>query len=214
MMLALDKFDAAELITDPFQYVVVKQFLAGDDLNAVRLDFPRVPGPGSHPPGQLKIRGAFGSLMDELLGPKFQHAVSEKFSIDLSSRPTMYTVRGYTRARDGKIHTDSETKLITVLLYLNDDAWPNEGGRLRLLRSATNLDDYVEEVEPAGGTLLVFKRDDHSWHGHESFEGSRRTIQLNWVTDSSVVRREQGRHGFASVIKSVLGGGRVAKSTR
>jgi hypothetical protein len=144
--------------------------------------------------------------MDELLGPEFQKAVEEKFSIDLTGRPTMYTVRGFTRARDGKIHPDSETKLITVLLYLNDDSGSSEGGRLRLLRSATDLNDVIEEVEPAGGTLLVFRRADNSWHGHESYEGPRRAIQLNWVTDESVVKREQGRHGIGSVIKKLFGG--------
>ena len=207
-MLQIDKFRATPLKTDPFNYVVVRQFLTPDGLDAVRRDFPGVPGPGSHPPAQLEIKGQFKGLMDEMLGPEFKKAVEEKFSIDLAGRPTMYTVRGFTRARDGKIHPDSETKLITVLLYLNDDAWPNDGGRLRLLRSATDLDDFVEEVEPAGGTLLVFKREDHSWHGHQSFEGPRRAIQLNWVTDEAVVRREQGRHGIGSVIKNLFGGGK------
>jgi hypothetical protein len=205
-MLQLDKFRAAPLVTEPFSYVVVRQFLAKDGLDGVRRDFPVVPGPGSHPPGQLKIGGQFKALMDELLGPEFRRAVEEKFSIDLAGRPTMYTVRGFTRARDGKIHPDSETKLITVLLYLNDDAWPSDGGRLRLLRSATDLEDFVEEVEPAGGTLLAFKRADNSWHGHHSYEGPRRAIQLNWVTDESVVKREQGRHGIGSAIKKLFGG--------
>jgi len=205
-MLQLDKFREAPLVTDPFNYVVVRQFLTKDGLDGARRDFPTVPGPGSHPPGQLQIGGRFKALMDDLLGPEFQKAVEEKFSIDLSGRPTMYTVRGFTRARDGKIHPDSETKLITVLLYLNDDAWPNDGGRLRLLTSATDLEDFVEEVEPAGGTLLAFKRADNSWHGHESYEGPRRAIQLNWVTDESVVKREQGRHGIGSAIKKLFGG--------
>jgi hypothetical protein len=208
MMLRLDKFTEARLATDPYQYVVVRDFLTPEALAAVRRDFPAVPGPGSHPPAQLKIGGSFKALMDEMLGPDFKRAVEEKFGIDLAGRPTMYTVRGFTRARDGKIHPDSETKLITVLLYLNDDNWPNEGGRLRLLRSATDLEDFVEEVEPAGGTLLVFKREDYSWHGHHSFEGPRRAIQLNWVTDEAVVRREQGRHGIGSAIKSLFGGGK------
>lgn len=211
-MLQIDKFRATPLKTDPFNYVVVRQFLTPEGLDAVRRDFPSVPGPGSHPPGQLEIGGSFKALMDEMLGPEFKKAVEDKFSIDLAGRPTMYTVRGFTRARDGKIHPDSETKLITVLLYLNDDAWPNDGGRLRLLRSATDLDDFVEEVEPAGGTLLVFKREDHSWHGHESFEGPRRAIQLNWVTDESVVRREQGRHGIGSAIKSLFGLGKPVEA--
>ena len=206
-MLELGKFREAKLATDPFNFVVVRNFLTPEGLEGVRRDFPQVPGPGSHPPAQLEIKGQFKALMDELLSPDFARAVEEKFSIDLTGRPTMYTVRGFTRARDGKIHPDSETKLITVLLYLNDDNWPNDGGRLRLLRSATDLDDFVEEVEPTGGTLLVFKREDHSWHGHESFEGPRRAIQLNWVTDEAVVRREQGRHGIGTRIKSWLGAG-------
>ena len=206
-MLQLDRFRTAPLVTDPFNYVIVRHFLSPEGLDGARHDFPRVPGPGSHPPAQLQIKGQFKVLMDELLGPEFKRAVEEKFSIDLTGRPTMYTVRGFTRARDGKIHPDSETKLITVLLYLNDDSWANEGGRLRLLRSATDLDDFVDEVEPAGGTLLVFKREDHSWHGHHSFEGPRRAIQLNWVTKEAVVRREQGRHGIGTRIKALLGVG-------
>lgn len=203
-MLQLNKLRSTPLATDPFPYLAIKGFLTKGGLDEVRRDFPKVPGPGSHPPSQLSIKGAFKSLMDELLGPDFQQAVSEKFSVDLTNRPTMYTVRGFTRASDGKIHPDSKTKIITVLLYLNDDSWNNAGGRLRLLRSATDLEDFVEEVEPAGGTLLVFKRQDNSWHGHHSFEGPRRAIQLNWVTDESVVRREQGRHGFGSLLKSLF----------
>ena len=78
---------------------------------------------------------------------------------------------------DGKIHTDSKTKIITVLLYMNDKSWPSDTGRLRILRNGTDLEDYADEVEPAGGTLIVFKRSDKSWHGHHSYEGPRRAIQ-------------------------------------
>jgi len=203
-MLQLDRLRQTPLVSEPFQYVVVTDFVAKDALDAARRDFPSVPGPGSHPPDRLDVRGQFKALMDELLGPEFERAVSEKFDIDLARRPTMYTVRGYTRRRDGKIHPDSATKLITVLLYLNDDDWPNDGGRLRLLRSATDLDDYATEIAPVGGTLLVFKRADNSWHGHRSFEGPRRAVQLNWVTDESVVRREGSRHGLTSRIKGLF----------
>ena len=78
----------------------------------------------------------------------------------------MCTVRGYLQRKVGSIHTDSKTKIITVLLYLNDD-WSHEGGRLRLLRSGTDLEDYFAEVPPTQGTLLVFRRADNSWHGHK-----------------------------------------------
>lgn len=205
-MLDIERLRATPLTTDPFEYVIVRNFVDGDRLAKAQADYPEVPGPGSHPPAGLKIAGGFKDLMDELLDEPFKQAVEEKFAIDLDSRPTMYTVRGFCRARDGKIHTDSETKLITVLLYMNDAAWPSDSGRLRLLRNGLDLENYVEEVEPAGGTLLVFKRSNNSWHGHHSFEGKRRAIQLNWVTDQSVVDHEQSRHGFSSKIKRLFRG--------
>ena len=203
-MLRLDALRETPLEHDPFEYVIVKEFIDRQKLRDVLADYPNVPGPGSHPPAGLKIAGHFRDLIDEILDTDFRKAVEEKFDIDLAERPTMYTVRGFCRARDGKIHTDSKTKIITVLLYMNDASWESSTGRLRLLRNDTDLENYAAEVEPAGGTLLIFKRADNSWHGHHSFEGRRRAIQLNWVTDQSVVDREQGRHGFSSKVKRLL----------
>jgi SM-20-related protein len=203
-MLRLDALRITPVERDPFDYVIVKDFIERERLQEVLADYPEVPGPGSHPPLALKIAGGFKDLIDEMLGTPFRNAIEEKFNVDLTGRPTMYTVRGFCRARDGKIHTDSKTKIITVLLYMNGDSWANSTGRLRLLRNGSNLEDYAVEIEPAGGTLLIFKRSDSSWHGHHSYEGRRRAIQLNWVTDQSVVDREQGRHGFSSKIKRLL----------
>jgi SM-20-related protein len=203
-MLRLDTLRDTPIERDPFEYVIVKDFIEREKLPKVMADYPEVPGPGSHPPSNLKIEGAFKDLMDEMFDAPFRHAVEQKFSVDLTGRPAMYTVRGFLRARDGKIHTDSKTKIITVLLYMNSDSWESPTGRLRLLRNGTDLENYAAEVEPSGGTLLIFKRSDTSWHGHHPYQGKRRAIQLNWVTDQSVVDREQGRHGFTSKIKQLF----------
>jgi hypothetical protein len=192
--------ERAPLERDPFDFVVVPDFLRSENFPAVLADYPEVPGPGSHPPAELEIRGHFRALIDELRGPDFQAAIERKFAIDLSGRPTMYTVRGYVRERDGAIHTDSKTKIITVLLYMNE-RWQEDAGRLRLLRGPDNLDDYVAEVPPYGGTLLAFRRADNSWHGHKPISGQRRAIQLNWVTSQAVVDAEQNRHGFSTRLK-------------
>ena len=204
MYLDLEKFTKTPLNTDPFEFMTIEGFVKKDGLDASRSHYPEVPGPGSHPSGVLKIEGAFKELIDELHGDEFRKAVEKKFDIDLKDRPTMYTVRGFCRQRDGQIHTDSKTKIITVLVYMNEDNWPTDGGRLRILRSGTDLEDYVAEVEPKGGTLIIFRRSDNSWHGHHPYEGKRRAIQLNWVLDQSVVEREQGRHGFSSKIKKLF----------
>jgi SM-20-related protein len=206
MGLHINKFREEPLKHDPFEYMVLNDFVNQAALTAARQSFPKVPGPGSHPPSILNIEGGFLDLMNELQGPEFRAAVEEKFKIDLSNRPTMYTVRGFCRKSDGKIHPDSKTKIITVLLYLNDNDWPDDGGRLRILRNGTDLENYVDEVTPKGGTLVVFRRADNSWHGHHPFEGKRRAIQLNWVTDQSVVQHEQGRHGVSARVKAFFGG--------
>ena len=112
----------------------------------------------------------------------------------------MYTVRGFVRKKDGSIHTDSKTKIITVLVYLNND-WDDDGGRLRILRNGTDLENYTDEVSPVNGTLLVFRRSDNSWHGHHPHEGQRRAIQMNWVLNDDVVRTEQGRHFVSTYLK-------------
>ena len=133
--------------------------------------------------------------MDEMLDTPFRNAVEEKFVVDLTGRPTMYTVHDSSGQETGRYSADSKTKIITVLLYMNSDSWGSSAGRLRLLRNGSDLENYAVEIEPVGGTLLIFRRSDKSWHGHHPYKGKRRAIQLNWVTDQSVVDHEQGRHG-------------------
>ena len=141
-------------------------------------------------------------VIDELDGPAFQAAIEQKFDVALTGRPKMYSLRGYTRRKDGKIHTDSKDKIITVLLYLNEH-WEHNGGRLRLLRSATNVDDYIDEVTPDNGTLLVFKRSENSWHGHHPFDGPRRTLQMNWMTSTGSKGLHRLRHHLSATLKKL-----------
>ena len=117
----LAAFDRAPLQRDPYDFLILPNFIRPDRFKDVLADFPDVPGAGSHPPAELVIKGHFKSLMDELLSPTFRHAIETKFAIDLTDRPTMYTVRGFVSERDGDIHTNSRSKLITLLLYMNED---------------------------------------------------------------------------------------------
>jgi hypothetical protein len=199
-MLDIAAFRATPLATDPFDHLIVPGFLKSEALAAVNRDYPAIDKPGSFPLPELRFGGAFRELIDALEGAELQEAFEEKFAIDLSDHPTMITVRGMARARDGQIHVDSKTKLITVLLYMNA-SWEHAGGRLRLLRSADSLDDMVAEVPPQEGTLLAFRNGPTAWHGHAPIEGQRRAIQLNWVTDAGVVRREQTRHRVSATLK-------------
>jgi SM-20-related protein len=194
--------DATPLATEPFEYVIVPGFVRPEFLRRADADFPKIKRPGSFPLSMLQSGGAFRTLIGELEGPEMRAVIERKFGVDLTDRPTMVTVRGHCRESDGGIHTDSVTKIITVLIYFNH-GWGADGGRLRMLRSATDIEDFAAEVPPDGGTLLAFRRSDTSFHGHKPFAGPRRSIQLNWVTGPEVVRRELSRHKLSALTKAL-----------
>lgn len=202
MFLDLERLRASPLQRDPFDYVIVDNFVAPEHWPALDADFPQVDKHGSFPLRALRCGPAFAQLAAELEGDALRHAIAEKFAIDLQGRPTMITVRGQSDGKDGRIHTDSATKLITLLLYLNP-VWQEPGGRLRLLRRGDDLDDCAAEIAPVSGMMVAFRRSDRSFHGHYPHKGERRSLQLNWVTDQRVVRRELARHGWSARLKAL-----------
>lgn len=202
--LNLTAFRATPLTREPFPFLVVPHFIEPAALAAINADYPRIDDPGSFPVTGLTYGSGFQRLLDGLRGPAFRAACEEKFGIDLAGRSTMITVRGRCGTRDGNIHTDAASKIITVLLYLNPK-WEQPGGRLRLLRSGLDLEDVILEVPPTEGTLLAFRRTDNSWHGHKPFIGPRRVVQFNWVTHQGFERREIFRHRVSAWMKKTLG---------
>jgi hypothetical protein len=209
----LEAFAAAPVAREPFPFAMVPRFIRQDAMAAINADYPLVDLPGSFPLPTLKYGPAFAQLMDAIQGAEFTRAVEQKLGLDLSGRPTMVTARGVSAARDGQIHTDSRTKLVTVLIYMNN-SWEAPTGRLRLLRGPSNLEDVIAEVPPDEGTLLIFKNEPNAWHGFHAFEGPRRVIQLNWVTDMGVVRREQTRHKVSAFFKRLRGKNAPAAAER
>jgi SM-20-related protein len=203
-MLEFERLEAASIEQSPYPYMIIPGFVRSDARAPIDKDFPRVEKPGSFPLKSLSYGPAFKSLMTELMSERMTGIVSRKLGMDLSGRPIMATVRGQCCGHDGQIHTDSVTKLVTMLLYMNSKD-ESERGRLRILRSATDLNDYAAEIPSDEGTLLIFKNGPTAWHGFEPIDGKRRVIQVNWVTDQSVVRREEARHRLSAFFKR-LGG--------
>jgi len=187
-------FEAAPLARDPFDFLIVPGFIRPAALEALNRDFPVIPGPGNVSPAGLPYGPAFAALLDELQGRPLRVRFAAKFGLDLEGAEATITVRRHCEATDGHIHTDHRAKLITVLFYFNQD-WPHAGGRLRMLRSASNLEDYAAEVVPAGGAMLAFRRSDNSFHGHKPFVGERRILQLSYARPSALVdyQRRIGR---------------------
>ncbi len=206
--LDLDRLTATPLVRDPFDYVIVPGFVRSDALPALALDFPPILRPGSFPVAGLASGPAFAALLAELAQPPLAAALGAKFGLDLAAFPTLITVRGRSRAGDGRIHSDTANKIVTALLYLNGP-WRSDGGRLRLLFDGHDLDRVAAEVPPDDGTLVAFRRGERSFHGHKPFVGPRRVVQVNWMRDAGVVARQIARHRLAARLKRLVPGWRV-----
>jgi len=201
--LNIDLLHRAELRKDPFEYTVVPGFLSNEAVGRVIDSYPDIFQGGSYPLDTVAVSPDLQAVIDEMNGPEFEKAIEDKFGVALAGLPKMYSLRGYCRKSDGKIHCDSKDKVITVLLYLND-TWAHDGGKLRMLRSGSNMEAYSEEVPPDNGTLLVFRRSDSSFHGHGPFEGVRRSIQMNWMVSENKRAFHKIRHKISAGFKKLV----------
>ncbi len=196
-LLNLEAFDATPLEHDPYDYLVVHSFIEPETLRALNRDFPVVNSPGNFPPSRLPHGPEFDALLDEINSPELAQRLGAKFGVDLARSSTTVTVRGFCEPSDGNIHTDHWSKMITALIYFNE-SWSHEGGRLRILRSRNNIDDYASEILPVNGTLLAFKRSKRSFHGHKRFEGARRIMQVSWNNPHPIARSIQQANRFST----------------
>lgn len=203
-MLNLTALRAAPLHNDPFDFMVVPGFLSPETLAQANADYPAIDSAANHPLESLSYGSAFEQLMQELQDKPFAEALGERFGMELASLPSTITVRKFCERTDGNIHTDHKSKVITVLVYFNE-RWDHEEGQLRMLRSRGNIEDYAAQVAPLGGTLLAFRRTNHSWHGHTRFVGERRMVQLNYLDESPLAVAAQRISRFGThFMKNVL----------
>ena len=205
-MQLLDKnqLNLAKVENNFFPYFPVENalshFLNSSDLVK---DFPNIDSGGSFPSDNLK-EGDIKKLVEELEGDEFKAILENKLGVDLKDAEVITTLRGFSRFKDGKIHTDSQSKIVTVLLYLNKN-WNNEIGNLRLLKKNNDLDNYIQEISSEYGNLVAFKVTDNCWHGFMPFEGKRLSIQLNYIYPKSL-NMHKIRHKLSASFKKLISG--------
>src|SRR5712691_8383750 len=96
-VLNADTLRGAALVTAPFPHLIIDNR-------------------GSFPPEAVSCSGRFATLIEEMHSVELRDLVGERLGMDLKDKPPMLTVRGRTGKKDGRIHTDSKSKLVTVLL--------------------------------------------------------------------------------------------------
>ena len=200
--LNLKQIQETEVQDDYFPFfTVANSFLEDIDSSALVEDFPDISEGGSFPV-DVNTGQKIKDLIKELEGPEFRKLLEEKFKVELKNKSAVTTLRGYSRLKDGKIHTDSSTKIVTVLLYLNLN-WKENEGRLRLLKDSKDLNNYIEEVPCTFGSMVGFKVTENCWHGFQPYKGKRLSLQLNYISSQSLGLHNT-RHRLSAFFKQLF----------
>ena len=187
---------------DFFPYCYIKNSLNNNQLTEkILTEFPQINKGGSFNISSTE-ENSINKLINDFKSPIIKSILSDKFNVDLVNASTIATLRGYSRERDGKIHIDSSSKILTILIYLNE-TWNHDTGHLRLLKSSKNLENYIAEIPATFGNMVIFKVTNNCWHGYKAFEGIRKSIQINYVHNNSI-KIHNIRHSISSFFKALL----------
>ena len=191
----------------PFPFLIARRQLPEDAAEELARDFPRYPSAGFFPHEGADCGPAINHLVGELTSRAFADAIGERLGVpNLGELPSLVTICRSLNKRHGTIHTDSRSKVVTALLYLNE-SWPDiSEGCLRFLNRVDDIDDLVvPEVRPLYGNLVAFRRADNSFHGHLPHEGERRVIQVAWLTSEDEKLRKTQRGKLSRLFKKLFG---------
>jgi len=165
---------------------VVPDFLAADHLPPLREsllrwwaegDFHRA-GVGRGPDRQVvsEIRGDYVRWLELGRGGRFHGLYHERFEPlrlavnqalylglwELEAHVTVYPPGAY-YVRHLDRFRDAPHRVLSVILYLNEDWQPEDGGELRLYLPGPDGGETVRDVPPRAGTLVTFLSDT-IWH--------------------------------------------------
>ena len=203
----LDAADTQVACT-PFPFLVAHDLVSTNDAEALGRDFPRYAEAGFFPYADADCGPAVQALVAGLTAPTFARALGAKLGLPtLDQHPCLVTICRSLNLRHGTIHTDSRSKIVTALVYLNESWPPISEGCFRFLNRIDDIDDLVvPEIRPLYGNLVAFRRADNSFHGHLPHEGERRVVQVAWLTSEDEKLRKTQRGKLSRLFKKLFGG--------
>lgn len=124
----------------------------------------------SHPGG---LSPEWRRLVEDLLSPAYRQAMMRLTGLDLSAALLEANVTEYGADAWLGPHVDLREKLVTHVLYFNQEWNRDDGGSLCILRSSDPM-DVAHEIVPMAGKSAVLVRCARSWHMVASSRGARR----------------------------------------
>jgi SM-20-related protein len=92
MTLSFDLFNKTPLVREPFEHLVVPEFVHANALKELNDDYPYISKPGSFPLSEVEVGAKFKAFTEEVDGAEFREAFERKFAIDLANRPSVAEV--------------------------------------------------------------------------------------------------------------------------
>ena len=124
----------------------------------------------------------------DLASPEYREAIGRLTAMDLSESPLEVNIFHYGPKSSLDPHLDLPDKLVTHVLYFNAQWQREDGGCLRILRSA-DPEDCVREVLPLVGSSAIIVRSDRSWHSvpavRRQADVSRRSMTVTFYRPGS-----------------------------
>ncbi|HEX7349347.1 MAG TPA: 2OG-Fe(II) oxygenase [Rhodanobacteraceae bacterium] len=193
---------------EPFPFLIAHGQLPEAARADLERDFPQYSTAGFFPYDPKECGESIRALVAAVTAPEFASAVGAKLGIDnLGQYPTLVSLCRNMNLRHGTIHTDSKSKIATVLIYLNSSWHDTSDGCLRFLSKIDDIDATIApEIKPLYGEFVIFKRTDNSFHGHLPYEGERRVIQIAWLTSEEEKLRKTQRGVATRFFKKIAGG--------
>jgi hypothetical protein len=191
----------------PFHFFAARNQLPDSAAAELDRDYPKYSSAGFFPYEEKDCGPSINALIRQLTDPAVASKVGSLLGIDnLGQYPTLVTLSRRLNKRHGTIHTDSQSKIATALLYLTP-SWPDTSeGCLRFLHRIDDIKALIApEVKPVYGNFVVFRRAENSFHGHLPYEGERRVIQIVWLTSEEEKQRKTQRGNFSHMVKKLFG---------
>ncbi len=204
-MLNLDALAAAETRTQPYPYLVAWGAVTFEDAERIRADLPP-PDQKTAPGAAPAPTGAFADLVHELQSPTLSRLLASKLGLELAGTTRQISVRRRLGRTDREAIAPPPSDLCTVFLYLGEASDEEQGGALRALNTASDLNDFAEEVAPIAGNLVAIAGDPAHHYTHTAAPSGLHMVRLTYrlppdarpVVPAEPAADDEAQNGFFS----------------
>src|SRR5438045_9182521 len=93
-MLDLERFRTTPLTREPFEFLIVPEFVKSEARAAIDKDYPEVARAGRFPLREVTYGPAFAKLIEEMRSEECRKELEAKFDVDLRNRSDMCNLQG------------------------------------------------------------------------------------------------------------------------